>query len=79
MSHTAEINDILVRIDALPRQERMMLAYQILRDTRVKALPDAPRQTLNAAVGLLRDAGPAPSDEEVKTWMDEHRISKYGT
>jgi hypothetical protein len=58
MSHAAEIDDILVQVDAFPREERVTLAYRILRDTRISAPSGAPRQTLSAAVGLLRGSGP---------------------
>ncbi|MCB9109071.1 MAG: hypothetical protein H6633_33225 [Anaerolineales bacterium] len=40
--------------------------------------PVAKRKTLEAALGLLATSQPPPSDEEVKRWLDEHRMGKYG-
>lgn len=36
------------------------------------------KQTWNKALGLLSTDGPAPSDAEVRQWLDEHRMEKYG-
>lgn len=79
MNHTTEIDDILVRVDALPAAERVTLAHRILNEARPETVHATPRHTVAEAVGLLRGPGPAPSDAEVKRWMAEHRTSKYGT
>ena len=34
-------------------------------------------RTLDKALGLLRTDRPAPSDEEVQSWLDEHKAEKY--
>jgi hypothetical protein len=36
------------------------------------------KKTLGLALGLANNGGPAPSDEEVQRWLDEHREAKYG-
>ena len=36
------------------------------------------RNTLEKALGLLATNQTAPSDAEVKQWLDEHRMEKYG-
>ena len=37
-----------------------------------------PAATWHKARGLLRTDRPAPSDEEVRRWLEEHRLEKYG-
>jgi len=34
------------------------------------------RNTLEKALGLLATDQPAPSDEKVQRWLDEHRIGR---
>ena len=36
------------------------------------------RKTLEKALGLLATSQPVPSDAEIKQWLDEHRMEKYG-
>lgn len=40
--------------------------------------PRQKRPTLSEALGLLATDQPAPTDAEVKQWLDEHRMEKYG-
>ncbi len=46
-----------------------------------KATPPAQKKRGFSAAevqGLLRTDRPAPNDETVKQWIDEHRMEKYG-
>ncbi len=36
------------------------------------------KQTLQQALGLLETTSQPPSDEEVKQWLEDHRVEKYG-
>ena len=36
------------------------------------------KQTLQQALGLLKTNAPPPSDGEIKEWLDNHRMEKYG-
>lgn len=36
------------------------------------------KRTLQRALGLLATDGPAPTDEDIERWLDEHRQEKYG-
>ena len=36
------------------------------------------RNTLEKALGLLATSQSAPSDAEVRQWLDEYRMEKYG-
>jgi hypothetical protein len=78
MHRQNEITEILTRVDAWSPEDRVALAYQILRDMRLKVLPDPPRNTLQTALGIGRGAGPALTDEQVDQMMLEHRNAKYG-
>ena len=40
--------------------------------------PQAKRDTLKEALGLLATDQPAPSDDQVQEWLDERRMEKYG-
>lgn len=37
-----------------------------------------PGTTWQKARGLLRTDRPVPSDEDVRHWLEEHRLEKYG-
>lgn len=44
----------------------------------VESLAPPPRDTLRAALGSLRDANrQAPSDEDVKFWLEKARLGKF--
>jgi hypothetical protein len=77
-SHEAEITSILEQVKPWPMEDRVALAYQILRDMRKKTRDSAPRDTAREAHGIARADGPAPDDATVKRWLDEHRTRKYG-
>jgi hypothetical protein len=78
MTRKEEIDNLLLHVQAWPQEDRVALAYQILRDMRKKTLEDPPRHTLAKARGIARGSGPAPTDADVRQWIDEHRMSKYG-
>ena len=79
MSHRQDIDSIIKQVDAWPPEDRVALAYQILRDMRIKVLADPPRSTFQRALGIGRGDRPAPTDEDVRRIMEEHRTEKYGT
>ena len=78
MSHRHEIDSILKRVETWPPEDRRALAIELLqRSTTGATLP--PRDTLSQARAIAGSrTGPAPTDEEVKQWIDEHRMAKYG-
>lgn len=77
MLREAEITEILTRVDQWLPEDRVALAYQILREMRIKVLADPPRDTLHRALGIGRGDGPAPTDDEVKEIMHNHRLEKF--
>ncbi|HYO09693.1 MAG TPA: hypothetical protein VER17_12035 [Tepidisphaeraceae bacterium] len=78
MSHEQEIDSILARVKPWPEEDRVALAYRILRDLRKQTREPAPRRTLERAIGVARGTTPPPDDATVKQWIGEHRQAKYG-
>jgi hypothetical protein len=78
MNHDTEIESIIQRVKPWPEEDRVALAYLILRDMRKKTREAAPRRTLDRALGIARGSGVAPDDATVKKWIEEHREGKYG-
>ena len=52
------------------------LRAKISTPERADAVPR--ENTLDKAAGLLRLKGPAPTDEQVRQWLDEELLRKYG-
>lgn len=77
MSRRDDIDNILKQVEGWDKEDRVALAYQILRDMRRQVLPPPPRDTFRAALGIGRGAGAPPTDEQVRQWMDEHRTKKH--
>ncbi len=69
MSHREEIDTIIAQVTPWPMEERVALAYQILRDMRKQTRRPAPRRTLEQAMGIARGAS-APPDDATRPPMD---------
>lgn len=78
MRHEREIETIISQVTPWPEEDRVALAYMILRNLRKKTREDAPRNTLEKALGIARGNTPPPDDATVKKWIEEHRLRKYG-
>lgn len=78
MSHKDEIESIIEKVKPWPEEDRVALAYLILREMRRKTREPAPRNTLERALGVARGTSEPPDDATVKRWIDEHREAKYG-
>lgn len=78
---TQNYKRILQEIREWPTSNRISLVQDILRTISddMEVLPK-PRNTLSEALGLLASNDhPAPTDEQVGQWLDEHRMQKYGS
>ena len=73
-----EIREVLSRVTNWPACDRIVLARKILET--VEAAPATARRgyTAEEVMALLKTPQPAPDDETVKQWVDEHRAEKYG-
>jgi hypothetical protein len=61
-----------------PEEDRVALAYLILRDMRKKIRESAPRSTLDRAMGIARGNAVPPDDATVREWIGQRRVGKYG-
>jgi hypothetical protein len=81
MNSTENIGyESVLRIVSLwPTSQQIALVEDVLKtiSSRVEP-PKQRRRTLDRALGLLATDKPAPTDDEVKQWLDEHRMEKYG-
>ena len=78
MKHEQDIESIIAKVKPWPEEDRVALAYLILRDMRTKTREPAPRHTLDRALGMARGASVPPDDATVRKWVEEHRLRKYG-
>jgi hypothetical protein len=78
MIHRDDIDAIIARVTPWPMEERVALAYEILRDMRKQTRQPAPRRTLERAIGIARGASAPPDDATVRKWVEEHRLQKHG-
>ncbi len=78
MPHERDIESILQQVTPWPEEDRVALAYQILRDMRKQTREPAPRMTSDEALGIAAGDTPPPDDATVKRWIEEHRMRKYG-
>lgn len=76
---TQDIGDILLRVETWPTEKKLTLARRLMQDIEAAATAQRPRgYSAEEVVALLRMPQPAPDDETVKRWIDEHRVEKYG-
>ncbi len=77
-SHQDEIANIVDEVRAWPHKDRLTLAHLILRGIHAQTRGPAPRHTVDRALGIAKGTLPPPDDAAVRTWIDEHRMKKYG-
>lgn len=69
---------VLEVVQTWPPARRLSLVQDVLKSLAKEIEPLRPqRDTLEKALGLLATERPAPSDEEIERWLDEHRMEKY--
>jgi len=70
---------ILGAIRRWPPERRFALVQDVLDTLAAEVVSSRlRRKTLAKALGLLATDRPAPSDTEVRQWLDERRMEKYG-
>lgn len=76
---------ILQAVERWAPDERVALARDILstlvgqvRGARSEPPAEPRRYTLKDIRGIAATDRPPPTDEEVKQWLDEYRMNKYG-
>ena len=81
MTHVENINyeSVLKTIRQWPKPQRFMLVQEVLRTLAPEVeQPQRRERTLEQALSVVNLNGPPPTDEEVKQWLGEHRMEKYG-
>ena len=75
-------DEVLNAVRQWPTTQRFHLVQEVLKTLEPATMrierPQRKEKTLDRALGLVNLNGPAPTDEEVKQWLDEHRMEKYG-
>jgi hypothetical protein len=75
------LNEVLVRVNTWPPAQRITLARRILEALEPMTLTATPTprgRPIEELLALFRTDRPAPDDETVRRWIDEHRMEKYG-
>jgi hypothetical protein len=74
------VDDILATVSAWPMEERLELINRLLESLRSSAETRRNERVLalQRLRGMLASEKPAPTDDEVAAWLDEHREQKYG-
>jgi hypothetical protein len=75
----ANYEGVLNIVRQWPILQQMALVQDVLKTLKVRLEPARrPGNTLSRALGLLATDQPAPTDEEIKQWLDERRMERYG-
>jgi hypothetical protein len=77
MTPTAEYTEVLKIVTSWPIDQRVALAHEVLQSAEKSQLPKR-RPSFELARGIAKTGGVAPDDEQVKHWIGEHRMEKYG-
>lgn len=77
MRHEAEMQAILKQVELWPAEERVEFVRQAQRLTEDVIVAARRKPTIDELVGAGLGGRPAPSDEQIKRWRDEHLTEKY--
>ena len=73
-----DYNAVVQAIRQWTADKRFSLVQEVLQTLAPVTPPRQRRRTADEALGLAATADHlAPTDEEVKQWIDEHRMEKY--
>ena len=76
---TTTYETVLNTVRQWPPDRRFALMQDVLNTLASEVKPARSRhKTLEKALGLLATSQLAPSDAEIKRWLDERRMEKYG-
>ena len=77
-SQLHELNEIFERTKTWPTALRIRLARRLLESVDTSVVESTARGWRAAdAIAAVNSRQPAPDDETVKQWIDEHRMEKY--
>ena len=74
-----EISEVVARVSSWPLAERIKFARKILETVETADERRSSRGYSAAEViSLLQSRQPAPDDQSVRRWIDDHRTQKFG-
>jgi hypothetical protein len=73
-----EYQKVVQTVLSWPPEDRASLIQLLLDGMKSHATATAQKLQLSDFVGIARGSGAAPDDAQVKQWIDEHRMEKYG-
>ena len=76
---TLTYDQVLETVHTWPPAKRISLAQDLLKSLASEIETSRPkRNTFKKALGLLTTGQPAPTDEDIRRWLEERRAEKYG-
>jgi hypothetical protein len=70
--------EILTTIATWPEERRHALVQDVLETLTPRTDAARRREAIERLRGLLATNAPPPSDEDIRRWLDERRMQKYG-
>lgn len=78
-TETEQLSVIMNQIKTWPRTMRIALAKYVLDTLEPPRAVGVPRgRPVEELIGLGAGSSPAPDDDQVRSWINEHRMEKYG-
>ena len=79
-ANLATYEEVVQTMQCWPAAQRYSLAQFLFQslEPELKRGRSRKKNTLSRALGLLETAAPAPTDEQVRDWINERGIEKYG-
>jgi hypothetical protein len=74
MTTNPDDSTVLKRVSAWPVEDRIALAREVLSTGKQTSARVESRNTLNRTSGIAKESGPAPTDEEVRAWIDDPHV-----
>jgi hypothetical protein len=70
--------EVLATVTKWPVEQRLSLVQAVVDGLQEQKTAPPPKPTLDQLAGLARGSGSPPTDEQVKQWIEEHRMRKSG-
>lgn len=80
LSSTVTYEEVIQVVQQWSPSQRFSLVQELFQSLASEIKPSVRQQknTLSKALGLLATTSPAPTDAQVKEWLDERRFERYG-
>lgn len=74
-----KLSEIIERVKTWSHSMKIALAKQVLDTLEPpRALPVTRGRPVEELIGIGAGDSPPPDDDQVRAWVDEHRMGKYG-